>query len=133
MRKIRTQKIERRCILLSYDPDKDGLEGHWLDMLLDKGEAPFDTWNAKDTWEGMVAYIYEKNKGIVAGAQIVKPLSDEEDGILGAVDEEKYPFEIQPPISLKKLRELGIITKNPPQTFQYLTKEQCELVESLLE
>lgn len=135
MRKIRRQNIVRYGILVSYDPNDDGYEGDhgWLNKLLDEGEAPFDTWDAKDAWEGMPVYVYEKNKGVVAGAQIVKPLSDEEEGIIGAVDKDKYPFEIIPPISLKKLRGEGIITKNPPQTFQYLTEEDCIKIENLLE
>ncbi len=135
MRKIRKQKLVGYGILVSYDPYNYGGNGEhgWLKALLDDGESPFDTWDAKYAWEGMPVYIYEKNKGIVAGAQIVRPLSDDEEGIIGAVDKEKYPFEIIPPISLKKLRDEGIITKNPPRTFQYLTEEDCIKIESLLE
>lgn len=135
MRKIRRQNIVRYGIIVSYDPYNDGYEGDhgWLNKLLDEGEAPFDTWDAKDAWEGMPVYIYEKNKGVVAGAQIMKPLSDDEEGIIGAIDKKKYPYEIIPPISLKKLRDEGIITKNPPQTFQYLTEEDCIKIENFLE
>ncbi|VVB85860.1 Uncharacterised protein [uncultured archaeon] len=135
MRKIRKQKIVRYGILVSYDPYNDGYEGDhgWLKTLLDDGEAPFDTWDAKDAWEGMPVYIYEKNKGIVAGAQIVRSMSDKEEGIIGAIDKNKYPFEIRPPIRQKQLQNEGILTKNPPRTFQYLTEEDLKKIENLLE
>ncbi len=135
MRKIRKQKIKQYGILLSYDPYNDGYEGDhgWLNMLLDKGEAPFDTWPAKDAWEGMVAFVYEKNKGVVAGAQIMKPMSDDDEGIIGAIDKENYPFEIKPPISQKKLQDEGIITKYAPRSFQYLSEEDVERIENLLD
>jgi len=134
-RKIRKQKIVRCGVLASYDPLNDGYEGDhvWLDTLLDNGEVSYGTWNIKDAWVGLPVFIYEKNKGVVACAQIVRPLSQDEDGIMGAIDNEKYPFEISPPISLKKLRDVGIISKNPPQTFQYLTDEDCKTLEDFLE
>lgn len=133
IRKIRKQKLVRCGILVSYDPLYDEAEGSWLEELLDEGEVSYDTWNIKDAYEGLPVFIYEKNKGVVACAQIVRPLSQDEEGIMGAIDKEKYPFEIVPPISLKKLRDEGIISKNPPQTFQYLTDEDCITLEDLLE
>lgn len=136
MRKIRRQKIIKYGILLSYDPynDGSGVDHGWLETLLDEGKVSYDSdsWYAKDAYEGMSVYIYEKNRGIVAGAQIVKPMNNDE-GIIGATDKDKYPYEIDRPILLKALREKGIITKNPPQGFQYLSEEDCKKIESLLE
>lgn len=133
MRKIRKQKLVRCGVLVSYDPMYSGNEGSWLDELLDKGEAYYDTWNIKDAYVGLPVFIYEKNKGVVACAQIVQPFTDNEMGFMGAVDKNKYPYEIVPPISLKKLRDEGIITRNPPFMFQYLTDEQCMKLEDWLE
>ncbi|MCZ7384936.1 MAG: hypothetical protein O8C63_09345 [Candidatus Methanoperedens sp.] len=134
-RKIRKQKQLRCGVLVSYDPLNDGydLENGWLDTLLDQGEVSFSTWNITDAWEGLPVFIYKKNVGIVACAQIVQPMSQDEYGIMGAIDKEKYPFEIIPPISLKKLRDADIISKNPPVMFQYLTEEQCIALEDWLE
>src|SRR5659263_488430 len=86
-RKIRKQKIVRSGVLVSYDPSNDGYEGDhvWLDTLLDNGEVPYSTWNIKDAWLGLPVFIYEKNKGVVACAQILRPLSQDEDGIMGCL------------------------------------------------
>ena len=133
MRKIRKQKLVRCGVLVSYDPFYEGEDHGWLEKLLDEGEVSYDTWNIKDAYEGLLVFIYEKNKGVVACAQIMLPFSQDVKGIMGAIDKEKYPFEISPPISLKKLRDEGIISKNPPQTFQYLTDENCKTLEDMLE
>lgn len=134
MVKIRKQKNVSCALLVSYDPYHDDYGGHhgWLNTLLNNGEVPYDTWYAKDAWHCMPIYIYEKEKGIVVCAQIVKP-KDEHGGKIGACDKEKYPYRIQPEIKLDKLRDLGIIKRNPPREFQYLTDEDCKKLESLLE
>lgn len=133
IRKIRKQKSIRSGVLVSYDPMYDGIEESWLKQLLDEGEIYYDTWNIKDAYEGLIVFIYQKKKGIVACAQIVTPFTKDEMGYMGAIDKDKYPYEICPPISLKKLRDVGIISKNPPQSFQYLTDEECKALEDLLE
>jgi hypothetical protein len=135
MRKVRNQKIKHPGILLSYDPYNDGYEGDhgWLDALLDENEAYYGNWPAKDAWKGMKAFIYEKKVGIVAAAQIVKPMSNDEDGIIGAIDKEKYPFEIRPPISQTKLQEKKIITLWAPRRFHYLSERDVNQIENLLD
>lgn len=134
MVKIRKQKDVSCALLVSYDPYNDGYEGNhgWINTLLNKGEVRYGTWYAKDAWRCMPVYIYEKEKGIVACAQIVKP-KGEHDGIIGACDKDKYPYKIQPEIKLDKLRELGIIKRNPPRDFQYLYEDDYKKIESLLE
>lgn len=134
MRTIKRQETERYGLLLSYDPDNDrsGERRGWLNKLLADGENTGNTWKPQDVWVGMPVYIYETHSGVVASAQISTPIS--ENGlVIGAIDEEKYPLEIEPPISLGRLRNRGIIAKNPPRSFQYLTKDLCNSLDKLIQ
>lgn len=134
MRIISGQGKDRYALLLSYDPDNDGSGEHrgWMNKLLADGENIGNTWKPQDVWIGMPVYIYETHTGIVAVAQISRPISN--NGlVIGAIDIGKYPFEVEPPISLDRLRNRRIIVKNPPRSFQYLTKDQNNSLNKLIE
>lgn len=133
MRTIKRQETERYGLLLSYNPDKDGSGERrgWFNKLLAEGENTSKTWKPHDVWIGMPVYIYETHAGVVASAQISIPVSD--NGlVIGAIEEEEYPLEIKPPILLGSLRNSGIIARNPPRKFQYLTKDRCNSLDKLI-